>query len=361
MRIRKLAQALDSEPEAVLRLLAELGHGRYTDAEQQVPADVEAQVRRHARNLPKASPKVPQKAIVRQSAETDPELALLSRELAGVRPLGAAPPRVSRSSMEVRQNARTLPEPGRPPPDPAEQLRKLEAQVASLRAKLESVEAIRSGLQSERDELAERLDEAEARVATLLRRERAKPASLREVFERRGLRGEDEVALALRLLIEARRDRELLPHLVVPDPEALEEVLWSRLTLVGEGEEAPAGLLPVRVPPERSEGLKSPRVRAAMVRFSSVCLVNDTRRVLIVGGLPAYHRALREGVDPRIELRLVPYSRRATIPEPGDADRVFVWAPADPGLAARWPNATVVSQRDLVALLDAAAAAIEKR
>jgi hypothetical protein len=57
-------------------------------------------------------------------------------------------------------------------------------------------------------------------------------------------------------------------------------------------------------------------------------LLNGMRRAVLVGGRPTWHRVLREGLDPRLELRSVAAKVRDAIQATGDvvgADLVVLW------------------------------------
>lgn len=409
MRIRKLAKELGSTSDAVLGLLRRLGQTRYDDPEQQLPDGVEAVVRRHAKDLV-AAPAPPPPARTRRpdsgipaewlseaglEPRVDPmeERAAFDKAMAGVRKMGApggkrtaakppapkvgplvpparplaTPGPVPKLASSPRAAAPPAPLP--PPRDPVAEWRgraeAAEAELALLRGRVEADEVEKAVLR-ERVDAAERdFADADAHRRSIQRqlseREGGAPVPLRDVFARRGLLGDDEASLALRALLDAHRERELLGEIQVAGADALEAYLWDRVLLLAEGEDAPPGVAVVRVPVERSEGHQSGPNRAAMARFSTACLVTNKRRIVIVGGSPAYHRVLREGIDPRIDLRLVAGNRRGRIPETQGADHVFVWASTilDHRVSERFPEAVVLPHRGIARMLAAATAYVE--
>ncbi len=237
-------------------------------------------------------------------------------------------------------------------------------EAVSLREKLAGLAADRERLREERDALV-----AEAALRSNPNAASATPdpggagSSLRQVLERRGLRSEDEFTLAFRALLDQRRLPELLAHLSVAEPDALLSLLERRLVLLAEGDEEPPGVALLRVTSERSEGEPPSAVRDSLRRFSTACLVHNLRSVVIVGGSPAYHRSLREGLDSRIRLRLVPGNSRGHIPEIPSADLVIVWAGTelDHRVSQRFPDAMIVPHRGISRMLGAAVERIEGR
>ena len=173
-------------------------------------------------------------------------------------------------------------------------------------------------------------------------------ASLRQVLEARGLRGDDEMERAFVALADARRLRELLDLVRVADAAPLERYFDERLILVGQGLDAPPGIPAVKVAPERSEVAATPALRSALTRLSTALLLTGHRRLVVAGGRAAHHRALRDGLDPRIELRslLPPYSSRV---ETSSHGVVVLWGEAadDTRLLDRFPSAICVPAKDL--------------
>lgn len=188
------------------------------------------------------------------------------------------------------------------------------------------------------------------------------PSTIRAACERRGLLSDDEIAAALRALLDAHRVSELA-RLALAQPEALDELLWERVLLLAEEDAVPAGVVAVRVPPDRSEGRSASPNRSAMSRFTTACLVHNVKRVVIVGGSPAYHRLLKEGIDPRIDLRLIQGDRRGSVPQVPGADIVILWASTilDHSVSAKFPEGIVIPHRSIARMLGAATEWIEGR
>lgn len=217
---------------------------------------------------------------------------------------------------------------------------------AELEGALAQVDALRSANEA-----------LEARVGAVERQfggrgqEAPVGASLRQVLEARGLRGDDEMERAFVALADARRLRELLDLARLADAAPLERFFDERLILVGQGLDAPPGIPAVKVAPERSEVASTPALKAALTRLSTVLMVNGHRRLVVAGGRPAHHRALRDGLDPRIELRSVlpPYSSRVETISHGV---IVLWGDAadDTRLLDRFPNAICVPAKELLRL-----------
>ena len=411
MRIRKLAKDLETDEVALMELLRGLGHARYTDPEQQIPGAIEAQVRRHARSLPKlAPPVVLPTPRVRVEEGAEPDMALFEKAMASVKRIGAQPKPAPRPPavrlptafapppappIEVPRGR--VPEIGAPKPAPvkvtlaappvgaprvsapatpalvgpdaaqrvraadqAARIATLEARIAEQATRIAELAAAAAAAETRVTALDKSLAEAEQARRT----DDAEPtvATLRACFEQRGLLGEDEAAAALRAILDARRAPELL-RLKLVDSSALEEFLWQRVLLLSDDEAPPPGVVAVRVPPERSEGRQSSANRGAMSRFSTACLLHNIKCIVIVGGSPAYHRTLREGLDPRLDLRLVPGNRRGHIPGFPSADLVIVWASTilDHSVSAQFPEGVVVPHRSVARMLGAATEWIEHR
>jgi hypothetical protein len=429
MRIRKLAKDLETDETALMEMLRGLGHVRYTDPEQQLPGAIEAQLRRHARDLPKTPPPQPfPTPRARPLPDAEPDLALFERAMATVRPIGPqpkAPPRAVRAAPvspprppagpPVEPHRGKVPEIGAPrrvvstipaaapvasvqpapralttkpaapaaarAPDPAERIAAAEARLVEEQARVKALEVrlsdaearIEAALTREADllvraeTLATSLEEVDSHRRQLQRDAGAVPeptetATLGACFERRGLLGEDEIASALRALLDGHRAAELL-RIRVAEPDRLEELLWERILLLGEDEPPPPGVVAVRVPPERSEGRQSSANRAAMSRFSTACLVHNVKCIVIVGGSPAYHRTLRDGLDPRLDVRLIPGNRRGRVPPVPTADIVILWASTilDHSVSAQFPQGVVIPHRSVARMLGAATEWIERR
>ncbi len=208
--------------------------------------------------------------------------------------------------------------------------------VAALTAQLADVETHRRSLQQQ-----------------LSAEPKARPnALLRTLLDRRGLVGDDEHALAIRALFDARREKVLLDLLAAVDAPAVEAYLAMHVRLVAEGEEVPPGVASVRVPPERSESPRSAANARAIRMFNDACLVHGYKRVVVVGGSPAARRVLKEGVDPRIRVTYVEGDDHS--PSKPAADLVIVWASSelDHATASHFPDAIIAPHRSISRMLE---------
>lgn len=347
---------------------------------------------------PPARSAAPSPPAAAPAAPLPDEATLLRDAMRGVRPLGAAQPRVApRASEPVPTRGASAMGSSSPPGPPgnervprelADGLRRqldaalvrataAEAELARERAAAAAGAAAALGtetraetlaveLQTLRGELAAMTDrareharaaaEARAEVAGLLAEPRpTAPVTLRALAADRGLLGDDELTGALRAILDARRAGPLLEHLVAANPEALAAFFAERLMLVGEGEEAPPGRIAVRVPGERSELREDGAVKKALDRFSTACLVNGKKRVVFVGGSPAYRRQLREGLDRRLDVRFVEGDQRR-VPKI-EADLVVVWGSTelDHSVSDHFPGALYVPHRGIARMLSFAA------
>ena len=252
-----------------------------------------------------------------------------------------------------------------PTPPAATEPPSLQAERTALAAEREALAAWRAAIATERDLLhaeqareraaaQDQLRALQAEAIALRGRVEALQGvlSLRRALEARGLIGEDEMSQALRAVADARRARELLDGLFVADPDAFSAWLDDRVLLLGPDEVAPGGLIGVHVPAERGEGSASPHNRPALTRLATACLVRGVRRLVVIGGTGAAQRVLREGMDPRIELRLHPTPRGTPPPEVPPATPVALWADAadDARLVGRYLDALRVPERDIATL-----------
>jgi len=232
-----------------------------------------------------------------------------------------------------------------------------EARLAVAAADAAAATAELAARRARQDEMHRRVVELEAEARDLRARNELVGAApdLRSLLERRGLRGEAEHAAALRALLDARREGALYTGLVAPRGDALAEFLAERLVLLGEGEPVPEGRVVVRVPAARSEGKEEGAIREACSRFSTACLVAGLKRIVFVGGSPAYRRQLKEGLDRRLDVRVVEGDRHR--PPRVDADLVIVWAATelDHTVSAQFPGAMTIPHRGIARMLTTAA------
>lgn len=186
--------------------------------------------------------------------------------------------------------------------------------------------------------------------------------SVRDAFIRRGLIGDDEIALALRAWGEAHRLQELLDPLQVGNPVVFQALLDERMLLVGPGEDCPSGVVAVTVAPDRSERHTAAPVRSALARMATALLVHGKKRLVVHGGSAAWQRELKDGLDPRIDLRFYPHIGRGPLPDTGVPDVVVLWdsAVSDPRLTERHPNAMLILQRGLIPFCQAVVDQVER-
>lgn len=232
-------------------------------------------------------------------------------------------------------------EPTAAPPSAAVHPASVEAELARCRERVIALERELASSESHRRALLRALSAASGREPH---------QSVRDAFIRRGLIGDDEIALALRAWGEAHRLHELLDPLQVGNPVVFQALLDERMLLVGVGEDAPAGVVAVAVAPDRSERHTAPAVRAALSRMTTALLVHGKRRLVVHGGAAAWQRELKDGLDTRIDLRFYPHVGRGPLPDTGPADVVVLWdsAVSDPRLTERHPNAMLILERGLI-------------
>ena len=326
MRIRKLAKELSLSDQEVFDTLQSLGHARYVSVEQMLPVELVEQVRRKAASPVRAQTgwKPPAPAPVRDLDKPRPRPAAVKK------PVVAPRPAVLAAAVE-------------PPGEPgvARTLADAEAELQRAQERIIALERELASSENHRRALLRALSTASGREAH---------QSLRDAFIRRGLIGDDEIALALRAWGEAHRLQELLDPLQVGNPVAFQALLDERMLLVGPREDCPSGVVPVAVAPDRSERHTSGPVRSALSRMATALLVHGKRRLLVHGGSAAWQRELKDGLDARIELRFFPHVGRGPLPETRPADVVVLWdqAVSDPRLTERHPDAILILQRGLI-------------
>lgn len=221
-----------------------------------------------------------------------------------------------------------------PTPDPLHaELARVMKEVALMRAELEEAQARVVTLTRERDGV----DDARRRATDELREIRAEldaavaSVPLEQVLSDRGLSGHDEHLEVLRRLLELRPD-ELIDSVQVHDSVPVRSLLDQRVALVCSKEscqpDGPGVVL--RVPPGRCEVCGGSDTRAAWSRFVAACEGEAVRRLVFVGGSPAYRKQLRslaEGGSLKVEF--VPGSVRRPKPKADAdmrrADLVVIW------------------------------------
>lgn len=237
------------------------------------------------------------------------------------------------------------------------------AQLARHLTTAETLRRKNEGLQAQLDAMTAERDGIRARLDGIT--DRPGPTPLLRLIEQRGLKGADEVAAALRALLDARRDRDLLPRLLVEDIPFVRTFLHENLFLHAEGDDVPPNVVPFRVPADRSESEPPSAIATAARRFNSACLIRNRKNIVIVGGSPAYHRQLRSSVDERIQLRLISGThkgRASDLSADLRADLVFVWASTilDHAVSGQFPEAVILPHRGIARMLNAAAERIEQ-
>ncbi len=374
MRIRKLARELALTEQELLGLLQTMGHARYINAEQMLPIELVEQVRKRgpppaakttgwkppeAREIRDLNPvrkpatrlsKPPARAPARRVEEAA-ALPAVASEPAQVEPAVVAAVVQAVEAVEV------------PPPVPSpraaddlERLRALliaaDAELSRARDRVIALERELASSENHRRALLRALATASGREAH---------QSVRDAFIRRGLIGDDEIALALRAWGEAHRLQELLDPLQVGNPVVFQALLDERMLLVGPGEDHPHGVVPVTVAPDRSERHTSAPVRSALARMATALLVHGKKRLVVHGGSAAWQRELKDGLDPRIDLRFYPHIGRGPLPDTGVPDVVVLWdsAVSDPRLTERHPNAMLILQRGLIPFCQAVVDQVE--
>jgi hypothetical protein len=208
-----------------------------------------------------------------------------------------------------------------------EDRRSYEAQVRALDGEREALSRLGEALHVERSALEV---EREALMGRVERQRQRTGATLQELLEERGLRGSDEFERSIIALAQSRLLREAIWTFRVDSPEVLRKLLSERLVLVdGAPAEAISRAGPtVVVASERAEVPGAAALGRMLANLGEAMLLNGMRRVVLVGGRPTWHRVLREGLDPRLDLRSVAAKVRDAIQASTDvvgADLVVLW------------------------------------
>ncbi len=339
MRIRKLARELAlSEPD-IFGLLQSMGHSRYVNPEQMLPTELVEQVRKRGPAPVVRAGWKPPSATPMRDLDREPKPAVRAAKPAPKPAAAARPPALATEPTPPTVSAPVAPVSAAIPLPT--QLASLEAELCKIRERVIALERELASSENHRRALLRALATASGREPH---------QSVRDAFIRRGLIGDDEIALALRAWGEAHRLQELLDPLQVGNPVVFQALLDERMLLVGSGEDCPAGVVAVVVAPDRSERHTAPAVRAALSRMATALLVQGKRRLVVHGGAAAWQRELKDGLDTRIDLRFFPHVGRGPLPDTGPADVVVLWdtAVSDPRLTDRHPNAMLVLQRGLI-------------
>lgn len=313
IRVRKLARQLGRSPEDLLDLLATIGLSRYSRPDDMLPGPAAEALRDAVRDLP------PPRQRLRSAPAPAP------RQASPADLMSALVPGVERMDRDAPAPApKPTPKPPRQRAAASDALAEERASLAAERAALvrqrEELEALRAELDEAREQMQRvRREAAEELAAARQERARARELSLRAaqreddhtfllyLLHQRGLRGMDECERALAALAERRQLRGILEMLRCDRPDRVGDVLDQRLVLVGGTIPAslPDSLAAVSVAPDRADVPGERDLSRAIDRFGEILLLHGLRRVTVVGGRPAWHKALREGLDPRVELRFM--------------------------------------------------------
>lgn len=356
VRVRKLARELNRGPDEVIGLLHAIGMERYRSADDMLPDPTAEAVRRAIRD---GVAPVPVAVIDRPTAkaiEVDEAPDLMSRLVPGVSrggkaPIAARPQPVPAPIARAKES---------PAPRP-ENTRVIEAERQAVAAERAALEAERDALRrdhgglGEREEaLAEERARLEAEWSTLaeervnvarereaVARERSETArdraaaipplrgsgrSLADLLTARGLRGLDEHERAIGALASARMLGDLLGRLRVDEVELVDRFLRERLVLVAGEAPAGVGAAAVTVAPDRAEIPDAAGLTKAIARLGEALLLAGLRRLLIIGGRPAWQKLLRSGLDARLEVRFLPAAPRTRADAEQDVQRTDVVA-----------------------------------
>ena len=312
IRVRKLARQLGRDPDDLVELLQIIGLSRYNSPNHMLPAHAEDALREAVRKMPARRRPTPRPAPAPRPSPM--KASVMESVVPGVQPL-------ERDSSPVAP---------RPPvqPRPTEPDAKTKAARARLAQETEALERVREEVSAEREALAAeraRLESQRAELTAEIAATRRERSALREridaleatrqedrtflsfMLHERGLRGMDECERALAALAERRQLRPILELLRCDRPDRVVDVLSQRLVLVGG--EVPSGLpetlAAVSVAPDRADVPGERDLSRALARFGEILMLHGLRRLTVVGGRPAWHKTLREGLDPRVDLRFI--------------------------------------------------------
>lgn len=361
IRVKKLARQLRATPEVVLVALSDLGYSKYKNPMDMVADTAANKVRALARKqgLPKVRPRTepaPARPATSRSAVAPPGRAQTPTpaRTATSKPSSTRAPSSPRSVMSslvpgtvpahddpldvpLDQLARGAADPAAPAPAGgstvdraraiAEEEKSLQRRSQALAERARALEAEQERLVEDRRRLMAEVASARAEVDALKDELDARASGLdaleagglplSDLLTDRGLRGRDEWGRALEALARARLLDPLLDRIRVIEPAAVHRVLRDRLVLAAGAHEDLAGVALVTVPSDRAEIPDAAGLGQLRSDLAGEFLLAGLTRVRIVGGGPILVRLLRGGLDPRVELDLVPAVRR----EAGDARR----------------------------------------
>ncbi len=247
----------------------------------------------------------------------------------------------------------------------------------ALRADHDALRAERDALRAERGDTIATRERLDRKVRALQRRlevaPKPPPASgepISDLLAARGVRA-DERASALRALLEGHEEA-LFDALPVAPVAAFTTLLDRRLALsCGCQDLAEAAVL--RVPPDRCEICGGSSAGRAFHTFVAACHAARLRRVVVVGGSPAYRRELRKLADPRrdqVRFEWVPGRQRPPARKvrghARNADLVLIWCATildhatTNAYQAAGARTLLVPHRGIATMLTFAAAALQQ-
>ncbi len=285
------------------------------------------------RSVPRpAAPPTPRPSVVSGGGSRDRRSEVLQEQVGDLQ-------RQLEAAMDAKQAAER---------ELAELQGELESRTGLLERSLDTTESLASHSQALRNRLHTLETEEQRRRSGL---------SLESVLRQRGLTGEDERAAAVRALIATRRWSQISAQLKPIDQHLLEATVERYVVLHCGSEKCPvpAAVAAVLVAGSRCELCGGHGQRVAMLRFSEGLMLNGMRRIAVVGGTPLYQRVLRDGLDQRIECRLLLGDS-----DPGDDPPRLVidWDPLErnrefPRLTASGARLVRIPDRSLAEMLDA--------
>ncbi len=368
IRVRKIARQLRRSPDDVLEWLHALGFSQYRTPDDMLPAHAAAAVRVAAK---RAGPSIPRHAPTPTRVVAGAQSARASSgkvQRGASDPMSALVPGVDRLGGPESHKARKLPDqktgagklagsrPASVPSSPDAEARHPPAQQesasvspaataerqalvqvgAELDARAAQLGADRARLDQERESLQTELQATQqerARLREQLRRAETEPDEASFVVYQliqRGLRGMDEFERAIGSLADSRQLRQIVELLRCDRPERLSALLQQRLVLTGGEvpEGLPGTLAAISVAPARADLPGKVQLDRALARFGEILLLHGLRRIAVVGGRPAWHKILREGLDVRVELKFPPPPPRTVEQARSDVSRtdlVVLW------------------------------------
>lgn len=315
VRVNKLARELETSPDRLLHLLSAVGYDRYRSANDMVADVPAAKVRKFASELRKsgdfervshggASPSAGPARSAPIEEQLAPDLDRPIEEIAAEVVPGGQPPAALAEASQALRAERAHVETLR---------RKLVEREHDLSERVVALQAERASLQAERAALLDQLSEArsalESRAADLDAIE-AGGVPVVSLLDERGLLGSDEHGRALSALATARLLDPVLSRLRVIDSHGVRRLLQDRLLLAAGPLEGVEGVAVVQVAPERAEVPPTEELHRLCDRLWGEFLLCGLRRVVWIGLSALEQRLLRNGVDPRLTVQMLPGQSR---------------------------------------------------